>query len=69
MPTLGAYDYRHEVVNAFHTESSLSGIFVGLADRDRHRGEITRLQARCHIPLVVALDHEAGTGPASAVGV
>jgi hypothetical protein len=48
--------------NSAHTERSLSRIFVGLADRDRHRDEIARLQARCRTPLVVASDLEASTG-------
>ena len=62
IPTLGAYDYRREAVDAFLTERTLGGIFVGMADRDRHREEITQLQARCSIPLVVASDLEAGAG-------
>jgi beta-N-acetylhexosaminidase len=33
-----------------------------MADRDRHREEITQLQERCSIPLVVASDLEAGAG-------
>jgi beta-N-acetylhexosaminidase len=60
MPTLGAYDYHREAVNAFLAERTLGGIFVGMADGDRHREEITQLQARCSIPLVVASDLEAG---------
>src|SRR5919204_255047 len=62
IPTLGAYDYRREAVDAFLAERTLGGIFVGIADRDRHREEIARLQARCSIPLVVASDLEAGAG-------
>ncbi|HEY7495346.1 MAG TPA: glycoside hydrolase family 3 N-terminal domain-containing protein [Candidatus Tectomicrobia bacterium] len=62
IPTLGAYDYRREAVEAFLAERTLGGIFVGIADRDQHREEIARLQARCHIPLVVASDLEAGAG-------
>src|SRR5918996_241728 len=62
IPTLGAYDYRREAVDAFLAGGTLGGIFVGIADRDRHREEITRLQARCRIPLVVASDLEAGAG-------
>jgi beta-N-acetylhexosaminidase len=62
IPTLGAYDYRREAVDAFLAERTLGGIFVGMADRDRHRTEITQLQARCAIPLVVASDLEAGAG-------
>src|SRR5437867_2104022 len=54
IPTLGAYDYRREAVDAFLTDRTLGGIFVGIADRDRHRAEIAQLQARCSIPLVVA---------------
>jgi beta-N-acetylhexosaminidase len=62
MPTLGAYDYHREAVDAFLAERTLGGIFVGMADRDRHREELTQLQARCSIPLVVASDLEAGAG-------
>jgi beta-N-acetylhexosaminidase len=62
MPTLGAYDYRREAVDAFLAERPLGGIFVGIAERDRHRTEIAALQARCGIPLVVASDLEAGAG-------
>jgi beta-N-acetylhexosaminidase len=62
IPTLGAYDYRREAVDAFLAEHTLGGIFVGIADRDQHREEIARLQARCTIPLVVASDLEAGAG-------
>lgn len=62
IPTLGAYDYRREAVDAFLTERPLGGIFVGIAERDRHREEIATLQARCRIPLVVASDLEAGAG-------
>jgi beta-N-acetylhexosaminidase len=62
IPTLGAYDYRREAVDAFLAERMLGGIFVGIADRDRHREEIAKLQARCSIPLVVASDLEAGAG-------
>jgi beta-N-acetylhexosaminidase len=62
IPTLGAYDYRREAVDAFLGERMLGGIFVGKADRDRHREEITALQARCRIPMVVASDLEAGAG-------
>lgn len=62
IPTLGAYDYRREAVDAFLTERPLGGIFVGIAERDRHREEIAKLQARCRIPLVVASDLEAGAG-------
>ncbi len=62
IPTLGAYDDRREAVDAFVTERPLGGIFVGIAERDRHREEIAKLQARCRIPLVVASDLEAGAG-------
>jgi beta-N-acetylhexosaminidase len=62
IPTLGAYDYRREAVDAFLAERALGGIFVGVADRDRHRREIAALQGRCAIPLVVASDLEAGAG-------
>jgi beta-N-acetylhexosaminidase len=62
IPTLGAYDYRREAVDAFLASRTLGGIFVGIADRDRHRAEIAQLQARCAIPLVVASDLEAGAG-------
>jgi beta-N-acetylhexosaminidase len=62
IPTLGAYDYRREAVDAFLADRALGGIFVGIADRDRHRTEIAQLQARCAIPLVVASDLEAGAG-------
>ncbi len=62
IPTLGAYDYHREPVDAFLAERTLGGIFVGIADRDRHREEIAHLQARCSIPLVVASDLEAGAG-------
>jgi beta-N-acetylhexosaminidase len=62
IPTLGAYDYRREAVDAFLAERTLGGIFVGIADRDRHRAEIAQLQARCSIPMVVASDLEAGAG-------
>src|SRR5262249_30135956 len=62
IPTLGAYDYRREAVDAFLAERTLGGIFVGIADRDQHREEITKLQARCSIPMVVASDLEAGAG-------
>jgi beta-N-acetylhexosaminidase len=62
IPTLGAYDYRREAVDAFLAERPLGGIFVGIADRDRHREEIAQLQARCSIPMVVASDLEAGAG-------
>lgn len=62
IPTLGAYDDRREAVAAFVTERPLGGIFVGIAERDRHREEIAKLQARCRIPLVVASDLEAGAG-------
>jgi beta-N-acetylhexosaminidase len=62
LPTLGAYDYRREAVDAFLADRSLGGIFVGIADRDQHRAEIAQLQARCRIPLVVASDLEAGAG-------
>jgi beta-N-acetylhexosaminidase len=62
IPTLGAYDYRREAVDAFLAERTLGGIFVGMADRDQHRTEIAQLQARCALPLVVASDLEAGAG-------
>ena len=62
LPTLGSYDYRREAVDAFLANRPLGGIFVGIADRDQHRAEIAQLQARCHIPLVVASDLEAGAG-------
>jgi beta-N-acetylhexosaminidase len=62
IPTLGAYDYRREAVDAFLADRTLGGIFVGMADRDQHREEIAKLQARCAIPLVVASDLEAGAG-------
>jgi beta-N-acetylhexosaminidase len=62
IPTLGAYDYHREAVDAFLAARTLGGIFVGMADRDRHRAEIAQLQARCAIPLVVASDLEAGAG-------
>jgi beta-N-acetylhexosaminidase len=62
IPTLGSYDYRREVVDAFLADRALGGIFVGIADRDRHREEIAQLHARCSIPLVVASDLEAGAG-------
>jgi beta-N-acetylhexosaminidase len=62
IPTLGAYDYRREAVDAFLTKRALGGIFVGIADRDQHRQEIAKLQARCAIPMVVASDLEAGPG-------
>ena len=62
IPTLGAYDYRREAVDAFLADRTLGGIFVGIADRDQHRAEIAQLQARCSIPLVVASDLEAGAG-------
>jgi beta-N-acetylhexosaminidase len=62
IPTLGAYDYRREAVDAFLAERALGGIFVGIAERDRHRAEIAQLQARCSVPMVVASDLEAGAG-------
>jgi beta-N-acetylhexosaminidase len=62
IPTLGAYDYRRQAVDAFLAERTLGGIFVGIADRDQHRAEIAQLQARCSIPMVVASDLEAGAG-------
>jgi beta-N-acetylhexosaminidase len=62
IPTLGAYDYRREAVDAFLADRTLGGIFVGIADLDRHREEIAKLQAGCAIPLVVASDLEAGAG-------
>jgi beta-N-acetylhexosaminidase len=62
IPTLGSYDYRRAAVDAFLDERMLGGIFVGIADRDTHRDEIAKLQARCRIPLVVASDLEAGAG-------
>jgi beta-N-acetylhexosaminidase len=62
IPTLGAYDYRREAVDSFLGERMLGGIFVGIADRARHRKEIAALQARCRIPMVVASDLEAGAG-------
>ena len=62
IPTLGAYDYRREAVDAFLAERALGGIFVGIADRDRHREEIAKLQGRCAVPMVVASDLEAGAG-------
>jgi beta-N-acetylhexosaminidase len=62
IPTLGAYDYRREAVDTFLAERALGGIFVGIADRDRHREEIAKLQARCSVPMVVASDLEAGAG-------
>src|ERR671923_87975 len=62
LPTLGAYDYRREAVDAFLAERALGGVFVGIADRDRHRQVIARLQARCSVPMVVASDLEAGAG-------
>jgi beta-N-acetylhexosaminidase len=62
IPTLGAYDYRRVAVDAFLAERALGGLFVGVADRDRHRQEIAKLQARCSVPLVVASDLEAGAG-------
>ena len=62
IPTLGAYDYRREAVDAFLAERALGGVFVGIADRDRHREEIAKLQARCSVPMVVASDLEAGAG-------
>jgi beta-N-acetylhexosaminidase len=62
IPTLGAYDERREAVAAFLAERPLGGVFVGMAERERHRQEIASLQARCRIPLVVASDLEAGAG-------
>jgi beta-N-acetylhexosaminidase len=62
IPTLGAYDYRREAVDAFLANRALGGIFVGMAGCDQHRQEIAQLQARCTIPLVVASDLEAGAG-------
>src|SRR5262245_810887 len=62
IPTLGAYDYRRGAVEAFLAERALGGVFVGVADRDRHRQEIAKLQARCPVPIVVASDLEAGAG-------
>jgi beta-N-acetylhexosaminidase len=62
IPTLGAYDYHREAVDAFLAERTPGGIFVGMADRDQHREELTQLQARCSIPLIVASDLEAGAG-------
>src|SRR5918996_3689280 len=62
IPSLGSYDYRREAVDAFLADKALGGIFVGIADRDRHRAEIAQLQARCRIPMVVASDLEAGAG-------
>src|SRR5215475_6799806 len=62
IPTLGAYDYRREAVDAFLADRALGGGFVGVADRDRHREEIAKLQARCSVPMVVASDLEAGAG-------
>jgi beta-N-acetylhexosaminidase len=62
LPTLGAYDYRREAVDAFLADRPLGGIFVGIADCDQHRVEIAQRQARCRIPLVVASDLEAGAG-------
>jgi beta-N-acetylhexosaminidase len=62
IPTLGAYDYRRVAVDAFLAERALGGVFVGVADRDRHREEIAKLQARCAVPMVVASDLEAGAG-------
>jgi beta-N-acetylhexosaminidase len=62
IPTLGAYDYRRETVDAFLADRALGGIFVGMAERDRHRQEIAQLQARCSIPMVVCSDLEAGAG-------
>jgi beta-N-acetylhexosaminidase len=62
IPTLGSYDYRREAVDAFLAERALGGVFVGIADRDRHREEIAKLQARCSVPMVVASDLEAGAG-------
>src|SRR4030095_7423025 len=63
IPTLGSYDYRREAVDAFLAKRALGGVFVGIADRDQHREEIAKLQARCSVPLVVASDLEAGGGP------
>jgi beta-N-acetylhexosaminidase len=62
IPTLGSYDYRREAVDAFLAERALGGVFVGIADRDRHREEIAKLQVRCSVPMVVASDLEAGAG-------
>jgi beta-N-acetylhexosaminidase len=62
IPTLGSYDYRREAVDAFLAKRALGGVFVGIADRDQHREEIAKLQARCSVPLVVASDLEAGAG-------
>jgi len=62
IPTLGSYDYRRGAVDAFLAERALGGVFVGIADRDRHREEIAKLQAHCSVPMVVASDLEAGAG-------
>jgi hypothetical protein len=62
IPTLGAYDYRREAVDAFVANRTLGGIFAGIADHYRHREEIAQLQARCSIPLIVVSDLEAGAG-------
>ncbi len=61
IPNLGAYDYDAAAA-AFMTERMPGGIFVGGADRETHRAEIGKLQARCRISLVVAADLEAGAG-------
>src|SRR5215475_9497173 len=62
IPTLGSYDYRRGAVDAFLAERALGGVFVGIADRDQHREQIAKLQARCSVPMVVASDLEAGAG-------
>lgn len=61
IPNLGAYEYLG-AVNAFLRHKALGGIFVGGASEDRHRTEISTLQARCALPMVVASDLEAGAG-------
>ena len=61
IPNLGAYEYL-TAVDTFLHHRMLGGIFVGGATAERHRQEISRLQARCRIPMVVAADLESGAG-------
>ena len=62
IPNLGSYDNDAGGVMPFLEAGTLGGIFVGAAERETHRREIGKLQARCRVPMVVAADLEAGAG-------
>lgn len=61
IPNLGSYGPQ-EAIDTFLGSSMLGGVFVGGADNAVHREELSKLQARCRIPIVVSADLEAGAG-------